>query len=92
MGCPTTSWPPTGARIEAVTVDDVLAAARKHIRLEDASAVLVGDAATVADGLRELGFAELEVIRDEAAAPAAEPRRSASPGSETFRPRWSRWR
>jgi len=58
------------ARIEAVTEDDVLAAARTHIRLEDASAVLVGDAATVADGLRELGFAELEVIRDEAAAPA----------------------
>jgi zinc protease len=53
-------------RIEAVTVADVLAAARAHIVLEDASAVLVGDAAKVGDELAALGFAELEVVRDEA--------------------------
>jgi zinc protease len=69
-GLPDDELPTYRARIEAVTVDDVLTAARKHLRLEDAAAVLVGDAAKVADDLTGLGYAELEVIRDEVAAPA----------------------
>jgi predicted Zn-dependent peptidase len=53
--------------IEAVTADDVLAAARAHIDLDRLGIVLVGDADAVAGDVEALGLGELEVIRDEAA-------------------------
>ena len=52
-------------RIDAVSADDVLAAARAHIHLERAVAVLVGDAAVVASSLEVVGFGPVEVIRDD---------------------------
>ncbi len=52
-------------RIDAVTVDDVLAAAQAHIDVDGAVAVLVGDAAAVASSLEKVGFGPVEVIRDE---------------------------
>ena len=51
-------------RIDAVSAADVLAAARAHLDLERASAVLVGDAAVVASSLEVVGFGPVEVIRD----------------------------
>jgi zinc protease len=51
--------------IEAVTADDVLAAARARLDLERLSVVLVGDADVVAKDVEALGLGELEVIRDE---------------------------
>ncbi len=54
--------------IEAVTADDVLAAARAHLHLERLAIVLVGDADAVAGDVEALGLGELEVIRDEEAA------------------------
>jgi predicted Zn-dependent peptidase len=54
--------------IEAVTADDVLAAARAHLDLERLAVVLVGDADAVAGDVEALGLGELEVIRDDEAA------------------------
>ncbi len=51
--------------IEAVSADDVLAAARAHLDLERLAVVLVGDADAVATDVEALGLGELEVIRDE---------------------------
>jgi zinc protease len=51
-------------RIDAVTIDDVLKAARAHIDVEGAVAVLVGDAAVVASSLEVVGFGPVEVIRE----------------------------
>jgi zinc protease len=51
--------------IEAVTRDDVLAAARQHIRVEEAAIVLVGDAEKIAGELEAADLGPLEVIRDE---------------------------
>ncbi len=51
--------------IEAVTADDVLAAARAHIDLERLAIVLVGDADAVATEVEALGLGELEVVREE---------------------------
>ncbi len=58
--------------VAAVTAADVRAAARAHIDVERASIVVVGDAAVCEAGLREAGYAEVEVIQDEGFGPAAE--------------------
>jgi predicted Zn-dependent peptidase len=55
--------------IEAVTADDVLAAARAHLDLERLAVVLVGNADAVAADVEALGLGELEVVRDEDALP-----------------------
>jgi len=52
-------------RIDAVSADDVLAAARAHLQLEHAAAVLVGDASVVASSLEVVGFGPVEVIRED---------------------------
>jgi zinc protease len=52
-------------RIDAVSADDVLAAARAHLHLERAAAVLVGDASVVGSSLEVVGFGPVEVIRDD---------------------------
>ncbi len=54
-------------RIDAVSVDDVLAAARAHVDVEGAVAVLVGDAAIIAASVGTVGFGPAEVIRDDEA-------------------------
>jgi predicted Zn-dependent peptidase len=51
-------------RINGVSAADVLAAARAHLDLERASAVLVGDAGAVASSLERVGFGPVEVIRE----------------------------
>ena len=58
--------------IEAVTAEDVLAAARDHLDLERLGIVLVGDADAVTADVEGLGLGELEVIRDEDRAVATE--------------------
>ncbi|MFH1474410.1 MAG: pitrilysin family protein [Chloroflexota bacterium] len=50
--------------IEAVTADDVLAAARAHLDLERLGIVLVGDADAVAADVEALGLGDLEVVRE----------------------------
>ncbi len=52
-------------RIDAVSADDVLAAAQAHLHLEQAAAVLVGDASAIASSLEVVGFGPVEVIRDD---------------------------
>jgi predicted Zn-dependent peptidase len=52
-------------RIDAVSADDVLAAARSHIHLDRSAAVLVGDASVVASSLEVVGLGPVEVIRDD---------------------------
>ena len=54
--------------IAAVTADDVLAAARANVRPEDAAIVLVGDAATIEGPVRDAGFGEVTILREEAPA------------------------
>jgi predicted Zn-dependent peptidase len=54
--------------IAAVTAEQILAAARTHIRPDEASIVLVGDAARFGDALRDAGLGEVEIIRDEPSA------------------------
>ena len=51
--------------IEAVTADDVLAAARAHLDLERLGIILVGDADAVAADVEALGLGDLEVVREE---------------------------
>lgn len=48
--------------VASVTAEDVLAAARRHVRPEDASVVVVGDAARIEPELRAAGFGELTVV------------------------------
>jgi zinc protease len=48
--------------IARVSQDDVLAAARRHIRPDDMSIVVVGDASQVEAPLREAGLGELTVV------------------------------
>jgi zinc protease len=43
-------------RIQAVTQDEVTAAARAHLRLDDVQVVVVGDKRHISDGLAELGL------------------------------------
>jgi zinc protease len=49
-------------RIAAVSGSEVLAAARAHVRPDDTSVVIVGDAARVEAGLREAGLGPLTVV------------------------------
>ena len=51
--------------IEAVSADDVLAAARDHLHLERLGIVVVGDADAIAADVEALGVGDLEVVRDE---------------------------
>ncbi len=51
--------------IAAITADQVLAAARAHIRPDEASIVMVGDVARFGDALRGAGLGEVEVVRDD---------------------------
>lgn len=51
--------------IAAVTADAARAAAQAHIHPDEASIVVVGDAAKFEEPLREAGYGEVEVIRDE---------------------------
>src|SRR3954453_8800597 len=53
-------------QIQAVTVDEVNAAAASRLRPDDLVHVVVGDASVVADGLREIGLGPVEVVTDEA--------------------------
>jgi predicted Zn-dependent peptidase len=53
--------------VEAVTGDEVLAAARAHLDLEHLGVVIVGDADRVAADVEALGLGELEIVRDEEA-------------------------
>jgi zinc protease len=53
------------AAIEAVSAEDVRAAAREHIDLERAAVVLVGDADRIGGDLEVAAFGRLEVVRDE---------------------------
>jgi len=57
-------------QIEAVTIDDVHRVARKHLHLDRAGIVLVGDAEAVAPSLEEAGFGRLEIVHDEDLPPA----------------------
>jgi zinc protease len=54
------------AQIEAVTAEEVTAAARTRLRPDDLVSVVVGDASVVADGLGEIGLGPVEVVTDEA--------------------------
>ncbi|MBA2556734.1 MAG: insulinase family protein, partial [Chloroflexi bacterium] len=49
--------------VASVTADDVLSAAG-HVRPDDASIVLVGDAMSMEGGLRDAGLPQLTVVRD----------------------------
>jgi predicted Zn-dependent peptidase len=52
--------------VAAVTADEVLTAARAHVRPDEASIVLVGDASRFEADLRAAGWGEVEVTREEA--------------------------
>jgi len=52
-------------RIAAVTKEEVDAAGRRHLRLDDLVTVVVGDADVVAEGLGDLGLGPVEVRADE---------------------------
>jgi predicted Zn-dependent peptidase len=51
--------------IAAVTPDEIHAAATAHLAPDRAVVVIVGDAARIADPLRDAGLGEVEVVRDE---------------------------
>ena len=53
-------------QIAAISADQVLGAAQAHIRVEQASIVLVGDAQAFEKDLRDAGLGEVEIVRDEA--------------------------
>ena len=55
-------------RLGAVTVESLTAAARRHIRPSGLVAVVVADASAVADDLRRLDWAEVEVIAEDGTA------------------------
>ncbi|MCI0343821.1 MAG: insulinase family protein [Chloroflexi bacterium] len=61
------------SRIEAVTVDDVLAAARSHLDVERMAIVLVGDVDAFLPAVEAAGLGPLEVERDDPAAHSASP-------------------
>jgi len=61
-GLPEDYWHTYRSRIEAVTSDDVLAAARDLVRPDEALILLTGDAARLRDELAEAGLGPLEVI------------------------------
>ena len=77
-------------RIEAVTSDDVLAAAREHIDLDRLAIVIVGDADTIASELGRRGPGRIDVERDERRRPRAATRRSRSRSGRSTPSRRSR--
>lgn len=58
--------------VEAVSTADVLDAARAHLDVEGMAIVLVGDADAVGSELEAAGLGDVEVVRDEEPAAAAE--------------------
>lgn len=50
------------ARIAAVSIDDVLAAARNHVRPDELQIVIVGDADAIRESVEALAFGPLDVI------------------------------
>lgn len=56
---PTDYYAQIPARIEAVTIDDVKRVAARGLVKEEMVVVLVGDAATIEPGLKELGLADI---------------------------------
>jgi hypothetical protein len=50
--------------VAAVTAEDVQAAAQAHVRPDDATIVLVGDAAAFEKQLRDAGLGDVSVLRD----------------------------
>lgn len=59
--------------VSAVTEDDVRAAAVAHIRSDDASIVIVGDAGDCAARLRDAGYGQVEIMRDDGVEAADRP-------------------
>ena len=53
-------------KIEAVTIDDVAAAAREHLQIEEAAIVLVGDADAIGAALEAADLGKVVVERDDA--------------------------
>ncbi len=53
-------------KIEAVTIDDVAAAAREHLQIEGAAIVLVGDADAIGAALEAADLGKVVVERDDA--------------------------
>ena len=53
-------------KIEAVTIDDVAAAAREHLEVERAAIVLVGDADAIGAALEAADLGKVAIERDEA--------------------------
>ena len=53
------------AEIQAVTADEVSAAAAARLRPDEAVAVVVGDASVVGAELEAAGLGAVEVVRDE---------------------------
>lgn len=51
--------------VAAVSADDVLAAALQHVRPEEASVVIVGDAARIAGELRDAGIGEITLLDED---------------------------
>ncbi|HUF07579.1 MAG TPA: pitrilysin family protein [Candidatus Binatia bacterium] len=61
-GLPDDYWQTYRSRLEAVTVDDVLAAARDLVRPDDALILVTGDASRVRDELAAADLGPLEVV------------------------------
>ncbi len=57
--------------IAAITAEQVLAAAQRHIRPEEASVVIVGDADAFVPALQAAGIGDVQVVREEAPEDAA---------------------
>ena len=57
------------AGIEAVTASDIRAVAERHLHLERAGVVLVGDADRIAADVEAAGFGPLEVVREDGPVP-----------------------
>jgi hypothetical protein len=53
-------------RIEAVGIDEVAAAAREHLRIDEAAIVLVGDADAIGPLLEAAGLGTVAIEHDEA--------------------------
>jgi len=69
------------ARIEAVDIDAVEAAARAHLLVDDAAIVLVGDADAFGTDLEAAGFGQVVVERDAAQVATAPAEGSEIPGA-----------
>ena len=57
--------------IAAITAEQVLAAAQRHIRPEEASVVIVGDADAFVPALQAAGIGDVQVVREEVPEDAA---------------------